>query len=230
MRKLVAACALCIFLFSCQKEIDPNIITGPGTGGGNGGGTSNPSNSYQPLTAGTWWKYTDSASGNITTVTVTNLTKTINSIVYNKIVNTTNSQTDTTYYASPQPNYYMTARGQSPNTGAPYDLTFHYLNDTASIGRSWNDNAGQGNGFTATTQTTMMEKNITVTIAGKTYTNVIHTQMALSYDLGLGGPMDFGTYDFYFAKGIGIIRIRANLGAFGFSIPSCSDLTDYHIQ
>jgi hypothetical protein len=215
-----------ILLYSCQQEIDPSIITGNNNGNNN---NNNTSNSYQPTGSGSWWKYKDSASAAISTSTATSLTKTINGIVYTKVVSVSGAQTDTGYYASPSPNYYFSAAGQSPNTGSPYDLTFHYLNDTASVGYNWTYNGGQGNGFTAIFKTTILEKNLTVVVAGKTYTNVIHTRMDLVYDI-FGTQIDSGWYDFYVSKGVGIIRIRANPGNFGASFTTCSELIDHHIQ
>jgi hypothetical protein len=216
---------LSVFFFSCQKEIS---FDKPPAGGGTTQG-GNSADSYQPLSTGSWWKYKDSASASISTLTVLSGTKTINGILYTDVKGEQGSQVDTAYQASPQPNYYFNAKGFSPNTGAPYDLTFHYLNDTAAVGYSWQYNGGQGNGFTAVMTTTIIEKNISVAIGGRTYTNVIHTQTALAYDI-LGTVMDFGTYDYFFAKGVGIIRVRAQLDAFGTVLSSCSDLVDYHIN
>ena len=214
---------LSIALFSCQKEIvDPSIVSNPINGG-----TGNSGN-YQPLTPGTWWKYKDSASGSLTTMTVLNYTKSINNVVFRGL-KSNQSQTDTAYYASPAPNYYMYQKGVSPNAGAPYDLIFNFLNDTASIGYSWTYNAGSGNGFTAIHTVTVLEKGITLNIQGHSFPDVIHTRLDFAYDLGV--IMNLGVYDFYTAKNVGIVRVRADLG--GGIVPSfitCSDMVEYHIQ
>jgi len=237
MRKLasVGIILLCsMFFFSCQKEISSETLTpdggsGNGGNGGNGGGGGTTQNSYHPLTNGSWWKYKDSTNVTISTNTVVNATKVFNNITYTGIVAGNGTQSDTAWAASPQPNYYLTTKGLSPNTGAPYDITFHYLNDTASVGYNWQYNAGQGNGFTALMKTTILGKNITMTVAGKTYNNVIHTNQILSYDI-FGTVMDFASYDYFIAKGVGIIKVRAELGGFGFSMKTCSDLIDYQIR
>jgi hypothetical protein len=217
---------LTVSLFSCQREIDFDTPTSGG-GGTNPGGPA--LDGYQPLTTGSWWKYKDSTTGSFSTLTMLSSTRTMNGILYTDVKAESGSQVDSAHEASPRPNYYFNVKGFSPNTGAPYDLTFHYLNDTASVGSSWDYTGGQGNGFTALMHTTVIEKNISVTIEGKTYTNVIHTQTELSYDL-LGTVMDFATYDYYFAKGIGTIRIRAELDAFGTTLSTCSNLLDYHLN
>src|SRR5690348_12974201 len=117
-----------ITLFSCQQEIDPSIITNPGGGNNGGGNTGN----YAPLSSGSWWRYNDSISGNITTLTALNNTKTFNGILYRAIKSSHGTLSDTGYQAAPAPNYFLYQAGVSPNTGAEYDLLFNYLNDTAS--------------------------------------------------------------------------------------------------
>lgn len=229
--------SLLLSLISCQKE--PDFIDAPQTGGntggsngGNGGGNSGGSSTgtYNPLTSGTTWKFKDTATNAITTLTVTNAKKTISNVVYTGVVGSTAAQSDTAWMAKDGANYYERAKGVSPNTGASYDFLFHYLNDTASVGYNWTYNAGQGNGFTAWIKTTIIERNISMTVGGKTYQNVIHTRLDLSYDI-LGSIMDFGSYDFFVAKGVGIIKVRASLSSFGVPLlQTCSDLFDYTIK
>ncbi|HEX6914374.1 MAG TPA: hypothetical protein VF145_03995, partial [Chitinophagaceae bacterium] len=139
------------------------------------------------------------------------------------------SNPDTGWAASPVPNYYMAAKGNSPNSGAPYDILFHFLNDTASVGYNWQYVAGQGNGFTAHIKTTIIEKGITMTVAGKSYSNVIHTRLELIYDV-FGTMTPSGSYDYFIAKGVGIIKIRSDIGMFGMTFQACSDLVDYSIK
>lgn len=236
MRKIVYLLPFVAFvLFSCQKEIDPGVLgttTGGGTTGGSGGtgGTGGTSASYHPTTLGSNWKYQDSASGAFSTEKIISRTAVYGGITYTGMQAVNTSLTDTIYVASPQPEYYYHEAGTSPNTGASVDLLFRYLNDTASVGYTWNYTAGQGNGFTAYFKGTIMERNLTVTIGSKTFTNVIHTNMILTYDLGSGFTLDAASYDFYVAKGVGIIRVRTFSGAFGFGTTICNNLVDYHIQ
>lgn len=226
-----------VIFFSCAKEkslengIVPSGTGGSGgsggTGGGTGGGNTNP-NTYHPLTAGSYWKYKDSASGAFSMLTATNRTRTISNRLYSVITTTAGTQNDSLYAAVIGPDYFYYINTVSPNTGAPASLLFHYLNDTASIGYQWQYNAGSGNGYPATIRTEIVEKNITVTVAGHSFPNVYHTRLVLSYDMGT--LMEFGTYDYYIARGVGIIRIRTDFSAMGFNTPACSDLVDYHIN
>ena len=226
MKKIttVLSVLLSLALFSCQKEVDSSILTSPGTGNNTGGNTGG----YQPLTSGSWWKYKDSTSGGFSTLTAINYTKTISNILYRGVISSPSQQSDTAYQAAPAPNYYMYQKGFSPNTGAPYDLLFNYLNDTASVGYQWSYVAGSGNGFTAHHTVTIIEKGITLNVSGHNYTDVIHTRLDFSYDLGM--IMNLGVYDFYTAKNIGIVKVRAEIGGFGSFVKTCSDLVDYHIQ
>lgn len=149
--------------------------------------------------------------------------------MYTALVGTNGTQTDTSWFAAPQPNYYITLKGNSPNSGAAFDLTFHYLNDTASVGYSWQYKAGQGNGFTAHIKTTIKERGISMIVEGKTYTNVIHTELVLSYDL-FGIILDFGSYDYYVSKGVGIIKVRTEVASFGVAFSACTNLIDHKIN
>ena len=156
MRKLTLALlsVSSVLIFSCQKEIDPTIL--PNSTGSSS--NNNTANSYFPLTAGTWILHKDSATGRMTKMTATNRTAVRNNRLYTVMLSTTNSVTDSMLVAVNGPDYYHTFYGYSPNTNAPFDLTFYFLNDTASVGRSWYYNAGQGNGVTAYITTRIMER------------------------------------------------------------------------
>ena len=218
-----------VFFYSCQKE--PEILQGNNGGAGTGrtGGSGSAGVSYYPLTKDSWWKYKDSLTSTTSDGKVLNRTKTIHGMVYTAIVSATGTAQDTSWFAAPRPNYLMTQKGVSPQ-GAMYDVLFHYLNDTASVGYSWRYNAGSGNGFTAYIKTTIMGKGISMTVAGKSYTNVIHTKLELSYDV-IGSLVDCGHYDYFTAQGIGIIKIRSNLSMLGVPlVKTAADLIDYSVK
>ena len=207
-----------LVFISCQRDpVSPN----PQTGG------NNSATSYNPTTVGSWWKYKDSTTGGLSTTTIANRTKTINGILYSAMVS--DMAPDTAWASSAQPNYYTYAKGISPNTGASYDILFHYLNDTASVGYSWRYTAGQGNGFTAYIRTTILERNISMTVAGKSYNNVIHTRVLWTYDV-VGTLMDAMVYDYFIAKGVGIIKVRSEGLTLLAGFKGCSDLIDYGIK
>jgi hypothetical protein len=227
MNPLLIILCFSIVLISCQKE--PELSQGNNGATGNTGGSGAAGASYYPLTKDTWWKYKDSLTGTVSDGKVLNRTKTIKGITYTAIVPATGTSQDTSWFAAPRPHYYITAKGVSPN-GAMYDVLFHYLNDTASVGYSWRYNAGHGNGFTASIRTTILNKDMTMSVAGKNYTNVIQTRLELSYDVQ-GTEVDFGHYDYFTARGIGIIKIRSDLSMFGVSmVQTAADLIDYSVK
>jgi len=63
---------------------------------------------------------------------------------------------------------------------------------------------GQVNGVAARVSGKIIEKSISRTVLGKTYANVIHTQVDVQYDID--GFDSYSTYDMYIAKWIGIIE------------------------
>lgn len=218
MRKLFLTAAVCSFalFFACTKKNDTN-------NGGSGSGN------YFPLTSGTYWKYKDSADGTITTTTVTDQKKTIGTRTYTMITALSGTQVDTVYAAVDGPNYYYYVAESVPGSGGPVSLLLNYLNDTASVGYNWQYAAGQASGSTITVKTTIVEKGLQLTVNGKSFTNVTHTRLDLSTSL-FGSNLQLGAYDFFIAQGVGIIILRANVGAFGSSTVTSSSITDYHIQ
>jgi hypothetical protein len=212
---------LSFLLFSCQKEAgDPDFQ--PENGGNNPAGTD----TYLPLTKSTFWKYKDSATGMITTMTVLDKTKTINGKSYTAVLGT-NNQTDTFYMTRQGADYFNYA--EVSNGASSGTVLFHYLNDTAAVGRNWEYLAGQGNGFPAYFKTTIVERNRTHTVQGKAYSNVIHTRMELSYDM-MGERIPAATYDYYIAKNIGIIQVKTIIDMLGASLIASNDLIEYQIK
>lgn len=235
---LINLLAITIIMASCGKEASFEANTGGnggnGNGGGNNGGSQGGSDSYQPTTANSYWHYKE--TGDViaeSTVTATGQKSTINGIDY-YVFNTTSPQqpgTMQSYMGVKDHNYYNLAAGS--NAGVSFDLNFLYLNDAEAVGYTWDNNAGQGNGFTASTPGKIMEKGISLTVNGKTYTNVIHTQGNLIYVIPGFGSLNSATYDYYVAKGVGIIRVLSAVGdatITGTTLHSTTDLIDYSIK
>lgn len=219
---LLAAASL---MTSCKKEssFEVNSGNGPGAGG-----------DYQPNAKGSYWKYKeDGAFSGETTLTSTGQTKTINGIPVVLFTGTSTSMPGSSdgYYGKKDHNYYTIVSGSSPNTGAAFDMSFLYLNDTASVGYTWTHNAGQGNGFSAIIDGAIVERDIIIQVAGKTYKDVIHTSFDLSYDIPVIGKLPFATYDYYVAKNIGIVQIETKTNPLvGASVQTLSNLVQYSIK
>ncbi len=225
MKRLLLLFAVVFSLAACQKEVSFDAPSGGGTGGG--GGTT--ADTYQPVTKGSFWKYKDSAlTGATTLMTITGQQKTIGSRTYQVVTSETTGQ-------PPAEAYFYVAKPvfglrQDVNNGIATTIEFIYLNDTASVGYTWTDNMPPVNGLAARFIGTIMERNISKTVAGKNFTNVIHTQLNLEYDLPILGWTNFAVYDYYIAKGVGIIRIETTSTFGGFGIKTVADLIDYSIK
>jgi len=224
-------------LTGCNKEISvehngSNPGGGIGGGGGNGGNGQNGADTYQPMTVNSYWKYhqTGSIAGDVT-LTATDQTQNVNGLFYHVFNGTGTYGNSQSLYSIKDHNYYVLYAGTSPNTGASFNINFLYLNDTASVGYTWTNSAGQGGGIAAYTPGKVLEKGISLTVAGKTYNDVIHTQVELQYDMPGFGSLTFITYDYFVAKNIGVIRILS-VGdpLYGAGINTTTDLVDYSIK
>ncbi len=213
---LAAFCVLIFFITGCQKTIEPYT----------GGGATD--SSYFPLSANSYWKYHDSEYiSQVTTETSLGVQIDYNGKKYNKFLLAQSSSADTAYFTRQGAEYYNYQ--YETVSGAVIQLETLFLNDTASVGYTWQQDAGTVNGFAARNNGIIMEKNITVDVEGKTYNQVIHTQLELQYNLG-GVYQTYATYDYFIAKGVGIIKISSNLEFSGSSIKTASNLFDYSIR
>jgi hypothetical protein len=167
--------------------------------------------SYLPLTDGSSWVYSYSSDGGSTdtlTLRMTGGTTVINSKTYYNISSTYKEGTSMGYFYVGDHTY--ATRTIDGSTGSSIEIQL--LNDTAPVGYSWTTiptESGQIGGVPARTVNTIMEKNITRTLHGKTFSNVIHTQVQLQYNFGSGYQTSV-TYDFYLARGVGMIEDDAN--------------------
>jgi hypothetical protein len=194
-RGLFSVFALIVFCcFGCKKDSNP----GPDAG------------AYLPLTEGSFWKYNYISDGGTTdtlTVKMTGGTTGFDSKTYYNAQSTYKQGTSLGYFYAG--NHLYTTRTADAGFGS---IELQLLNDTASVGYTWTTFPtadGTLGGSPARTINTIKEKGITRTLNGKTFTDVIHTQVQLQYNNGSG----FGTavtYDFYLAKGIGPIENDSN--------------------
>jgi hypothetical protein len=189
--------------------------------------TPNPSSdSYLPVTSGSTWTYNDVVGGNTSqlTLTMTGGTTIFNSKTY--YVGTSNSSAkgaSTGYFYATNHAYAMRA------AAAGITLELQMGNDAQNVGYTWtttpSDN-GTINGVSAKTVNTIKEKNITKVVNGKTFANVIHTQVDLQYDLGTGFQ-SVAVYDFYLAKGVGMIETDTSVSGTAYEVET---ITDYSVK
>jgi hypothetical protein len=213
-----------ITLVSCQKEVDdPDMQPPTASNGGNNSG----SYTYMPLTKNTYWRYKDSITGLVTAMTVLDKKKTINGRTYTAVLGSNNTQNDTAYMTQQNREYFNYA--ELNNGASNGSFLFHYLNDTAAVGSNWEYLAGEGNGFPAYFKTTIIERDLTHTVLNRTYNDVIHTRMEMSYDI-FGVRTPAAIYEYYVAKNVGIIQVRTRISMLGVEMTSSSDLMEYQIK
>jgi hypothetical protein len=196
-RILFLICVAAFFATGCiSSKNDPK----PGDG-------ASTSDSYFPVTSGSTWTYKEEIAGatSSTVIKMTGNTKTFNGKSYYEA-------TSSSTVKGNQLGYFYTANHDfailQAIPGYGINIEIHLGNDTKVAGYNWTTSPtanGLVNGFPAQMINTIKEKGITWVVNGKTFTNVMHTQADLQYDLG-SGFMSYSVYDFYLAKGVGMIE------------------------
>jgi hypothetical protein len=164
---------------------------------------------YQPLTAGSTWKYLSTSDGerDTATNTLTGETKIINNKTYYTVTSVSTGEAPEKVYFNVDNKVYSIIQTDA-ETGEQLEL--QYLKEDAAIGSSWTSPI-PGSSLPAQMVGNVVEKGINKTINSKTYSNVIHTRLLVQVDSGQGFET-FMTYNFYVAKGIGLIGIYGDLG------------------
>lgn len=186
------------------------------------------SDSYFPVSSGSTWSYKDVVgdANNTLTITMTGATSVFNSKTYYTASSVSSAHgTSTGYYYAADNAYAIRAT----NVSAGITIELQMGNDSKAVGDTWTttptDN-GTISGFPARTVNTIKEKGITKVVNGKTFTDVIHTQVDLQYNLG-SGFTSTALYDFYLAKGVGMIETDTSVSG---NIYEKETITDYSIK
>lgn len=166
------------------------------------------SNSYQPVTKGSYWKYNYIQNNVSDTLTLTMTGS--SALLY-----------DQTYYEGsssfqshkfPDATSYFSSNNHIYNqlAIAPGDtVNQYYFNDTTALNSTWivkANSLGYINGLEARFAGQIVEQNINLTVEGVTYTGVSHSKVYLQYSSG-EGYYTYATYDYFMVKGIGIIEM-----------------------
>ncbi len=204
--------AAAVLMAGCKSKNDPK----PG------------SDSYFPVSSGSTWSYKDVIGGvnNTLTITMTGGTSVFNNKTYYTASGVSSVHgTNTGYYYAADNTYAI--RASSASAGVTIELQMG--NDAKAVGDTWTttptDN-GTISGFPARTVNTIKEKGITKVVNGKTFTDVIHTQVDLQYNLG-SGFTSTALYDFYLAKGVGMIETDTSVSG---NVYEKETITDYNIK
>lgn len=157
---------------------------------------------FSPLSAGSTWTYEFKENTNSPeTFTLTALSKdtSANNKSY-KVLSVSNG-TKNQYLAKSEANYYRLATFPAVGIENVEEL---YLKENETVNGTWSFNTSfvyLGSTVTATLTYTIKEKNITRTVKGKGYNNVVHVRSDISIQGGL-----IGGGDFYYADGVGLIE------------------------
>jgi len=172
------------------------------------------SSSYQPVTAGSTWTYSVEAAGvafDEKTTVMQGTTTTFNSNTYYVAVSTQKSDGSLTnnYY-----NHNGNAYVYREDAVQPDDITeVQYLDDAAAVGTTYitlPNSLGTNGGKQVRWVGTIVEKGVIKQIGNHVFNNVIHTKTDLQYDSG-SGYTSSAVYDYYVAKGVGIIELDASV-------------------
>ena len=158
---------------------------------------------YMPVTTKTTWSYGGTVPH---TTTITGATKVINGRTFHEMETKDSDGTRKSYLLKEDGVY--TGIGIVPITGSQEIII---LKEKAPVGEKW-EQQGTIQGAAANMKFEIVEKDVSKTVAGKTYANVIYVKMELNLSLmgqDLGGLIGH----LYFAKGVGMIL--SDFGALG---------------
>lgn len=175
---------------------------------------------FLPTSVGSTWTY-----GGITphTATITGANKNINGKVYVEAEVKQGASVSKSYVL--KENKVYTTMGMVQGMGS---MALVVLKEDAAVGETW-EQTTITNGVDTKFTFTVAEKNISKTVGGKNYDNVIHMNVKYSNsfsgeDFGLGTELGLTlSVDYYYAKGVGLIL--TDLGSHG-QIP----LISYNVE
>ncbi|MFT4156021.1 hypothetical protein [Parafilimonas sp.] len=193
-----------ILIAGCSKEI--NTTTAVSVSDNTVSDATAATNTYLPLTTGTNWYYTNK-TGSVTEeskLTVLNLKKTFNGKAYTAVNTVKDGKKDTIYYNQTAHNYYIYTNEETGESDA-VKLEILFLNDNLDAGKTWRQSAGTASGVKLNCYGKIVQKNMTLTVNGETYGNVIHSYVEIRKPF-LFTYIVVYTQDYYVAKNIGIIK------------------------
>nr|WP_294943928.1 hypothetical protein [uncultured Mucilaginibacter sp.] len=194
----------------------------------------NATGAYQPFTTGSTWSYrneTESVPGlasaaeadiDTTVNTMTDATKVYNGKIFHKLISVTGIETESTYFGFTNHIYY----NHSFNEDADAELELPYLNEETAVNGTWVTPLLVEGAPDSQLLGTIVEKNISKPILGKTYNNVVHSKLELQSKIG-GTFTTIFSFDFYVAKNIGVVGIYTSYNGTQFAK---SELISYSIK
>lgn len=221
---LPAVALIVASIAGCSKDVSNNGLTTSTTA--NDQSDAVVVSTYMPLTVGTWWNYNNQSSAGVTkasTLSVTNFKKTFNGKLYTGVRTVQEDVQDTTFYNQSGHDYYTYIAGGNTT------MEICFLEDDLAVGKSWNKKAGVVQGETLKCYGKIKEKNITLTVNGKTYKNVIHTHVEVRKQVLLLG-ITLVEADYYIAQNVGVIKTVSKPTITGNGNTVTTSITNYAIK
>jgi hypothetical protein len=181
-----------------------------------GAGTNPPPTGvYFPLTEASWWSYDDGAGSDTFKVAVTGTGTFLGKTYQRFITSDAAGPLDTTFYRKDASNSYYIFEdtagfGDAGITFTQGGLDVLFLKDALTTNAVFNSDhtaTFQGSPITIRFKNTVTDANASLTVNGKSFTNVYKIQVIIQG--GLGGNFQDLTdpLDYYYARDIGLIRI-----------------------
>nr|WP_294938659.1 hypothetical protein [uncultured Flavobacterium sp.] len=224
-----------ILFTSCgdTEPLDPAIVTNNG-GGDNGGGNGTPSGDYWPTAINNQWMLVQNGTALPPMKMIS--TDNFGGATYYKFSPQSSGSTATnvTTWLNKSGGVYKLKQGDvninaGGFTGTQTGYEMVLLKDNIAVNQTWTGTYNQTTTYTgipAITQTTnytgkILEKGITVTVEGETYTDVI--KMNMLQETSMTGSLSIVNTEYWFAKNVGPIKIITYSGSGTYT----SVLTDY---
>ena len=226
MRKAITI-IFAALVFGCNKQIDSvpsNTINSENVQ------NATMADTYLPLTKGTYWNYSIVTNGKTTAtskLTVLGVVKKIYSKNYQSVKSVDGGFTDTVFYNQTGHDYYVYTNSNGSDTD--FDLEILFLRDNLAVGKTWTASAGSADGVKLKAYGKIVKTNSTITVGGKTYTNVIQTHIDIKKPIPFLPGIIVYKQDYYVAKNIGIVK---NIGTsvFESNATTITNLTSYSIK
>jgi hypothetical protein len=232
--KLFLLTFLSVFVVSCDYEPVDGTLLGEDNNGGNNGGGGVTTGDYFPMALNNKWTYDGTTTDFVQQIIGTQNIDGFNYFRHNTSVS--GPVTADTFTRKSNGNYFIRSGNVQLNfqglVGTQTGYEFIALKDFFNEGQSWGDNIS----ITTTYQgvppivtsgnyvATLTNKNVTETVAGETYQNVIKVRIVFTFS-NPGAPSSSNTVTYWFAKDVGVIKTISQ----GITSETI-DLTDYTLN
>jgi hypothetical protein len=223
MKNLIPITLIAFLLFASGCGLKE--VVGPNAEGG----TTN-SDSYQPVTKGSTWKYSIQVAGQTAldqiTMTMTGDVKTFNGRVYYKCLAVSSTETSEGFFGHSNGRYASLNEETDPKE----NIEETYLDDTLPVGGTYTAKGNYSGPIFGTDIQfvgTIVEKGATKTVNGKSFKNVIHTRVESQSTISSGQFVTDGVVEYFIAKGVGIIEVDVY---FGTQVIARQTIVSYNIK